>query len=198
MRLCLTYGSFSFPFIILKNFSAFPVKACNQWQQGKHYLFRQDDVYGNGSPVAPVGLSSALGQGLAAVAELRLRVPPVLSCDSVVMSIRRIMHWARRIEQEIDRVFQHITGAQQLKGVSKCVSVCLYSTQVLLITVCCVNSICSGSVAGCKTSHPPRLGVRMQRQTVPVFFNFSHTRVEPRTGNTMFPLSPPQTLLKLE
>uniref|UniRef100_A0AAQ4QBD4 VWFA domain-containing protein n=1 Tax=Gasterosteus aculeatus aculeatus TaxID=481459 RepID=A0AAQ4QBD4_GASAC len=27
-----------------------------------------------------------------------------------------IMHWARRIEQEIDRVFQHITGAQQLKG----------------------------------------------------------------------------------
>lgn len=32
--------------------------------------------------------------------------------------LRRIMHWARRIEQEIDRVFQHITGAQQLKGVS--------------------------------------------------------------------------------
>ncbi|TMS19076.1 Voltage-dependent calcium channel subunit alpha-2/delta-2 [Larimichthys crocea] len=28
-----------------------------------------------------------------------------------------IMHWARRIEQEIDRVFQHITGAQQLKGI---------------------------------------------------------------------------------
>ena len=27
------------------------------------------------------------------------------------------MHWGRRIEQEIDRVFQHITGAQQLKGV---------------------------------------------------------------------------------
>uniref|UniRef100_A0A3Q3XI14 VWFA domain-containing protein n=1 Tax=Mola mola TaxID=94237 RepID=A0A3Q3XI14_MOLML len=27
------------------------------------------------------------------------------------------MHWARRIEQEIDRVFQHITGAQQLKGI---------------------------------------------------------------------------------
>lgn len=32
--------------------------------------------------------------------------------------LHRIMHWARRIEQEIDRVFQHITGAQQLKGVS--------------------------------------------------------------------------------
>uniref|UniRef100_A0A3P9IKJ1 Calcium channel, voltage-dependent, alpha 2/delta subunit 2b n=1 Tax=Oryzias latipes TaxID=8090 RepID=A0A3P9IKJ1_ORYLA len=29
----------------------------------------------------------------------------------------RIMHWARRIEQEIDRVFQHITGVQQLKGI---------------------------------------------------------------------------------
>ncbi|CAG06904.1 unnamed protein product, partial [Tetraodon nigroviridis] len=29
----------------------------------------------------------------------------------------RIMHWARRIGQEIDRVFQHITGAQQLKGI---------------------------------------------------------------------------------
>uniref|UniRef100_A0A3Q1I058 VWFA domain-containing protein n=1 Tax=Anabas testudineus TaxID=64144 RepID=A0A3Q1I058_ANATE len=28
-----------------------------------------------------------------------------------------IMHWARRIEQEIDRVFQQITGAQQLKGI---------------------------------------------------------------------------------
>ncbi|RXN13018.1 voltage-dependent calcium channel subunit alpha-2 delta-2-like protein [Labeo rohita] len=28
----------------------------------------------------------------------------------------RIMHWARRIEQEIDRVLQHISGAQQLKG----------------------------------------------------------------------------------
>ncbi|XP_034022354.1 voltage-dependent calcium channel subunit alpha-2/delta-2-like isoform X3 [Thalassophryne amazonica] len=28
-----------------------------------------------------------------------------------------IMHWARRIEQEIDRVFHHITGAQQLKGI---------------------------------------------------------------------------------
>uniref|UniRef100_A0A8C7XM32 Calcium channel, voltage-dependent, alpha 2/delta subunit 2b n=1 Tax=Oryzias sinensis TaxID=183150 RepID=A0A8C7XM32_9TELE len=27
------------------------------------------------------------------------------------------MHWARRIEQEIDRVFQHITGVQQLKGI---------------------------------------------------------------------------------
>ncbi|RXN32930.1 voltage-dependent calcium channel subunit alpha-2 delta-2-like protein [Labeo rohita] len=27
-----------------------------------------------------------------------------------------IMHWARRIEQEIDRVLQHISGAQQLKG----------------------------------------------------------------------------------
>uniref|UniRef100_A0A3P9IKW8 Calcium channel, voltage-dependent, alpha 2/delta subunit 2b n=1 Tax=Oryzias latipes TaxID=8090 RepID=A0A3P9IKW8_ORYLA len=26
-------------------------------------------------------------------------------------------HWARRIEQEIDRVFQHITGVQQLKGI---------------------------------------------------------------------------------
>uniref|UniRef100_A0A3Q2XMX0 Calcium voltage-gated channel auxiliary subunit alpha2delta 2 n=1 Tax=Hippocampus comes TaxID=109280 RepID=A0A3Q2XMX0_HIPCM len=33
------------------------------------------------------------------------------------MFICRIMHWARRIEQEIDRVFQHISGAQQLKGI---------------------------------------------------------------------------------
>ncbi|CAL8276909.1 unnamed protein product [Boreogadus saida] len=31
--------------------------------------------------------------------------------------MHRIMHWGRRIEQEIDRVFQHITGAQQLKGI---------------------------------------------------------------------------------
>ncbi|XP_007234505.3 voltage-dependent calcium channel subunit alpha-2/delta-2 isoform X1 [Astyanax mexicanus] len=28
-----------------------------------------------------------------------------------------IMHWARRIEQEIDRVLQHISGAQQLKAI---------------------------------------------------------------------------------
>uniref|UniRef100_A0AAX7V4N0 VWFA domain-containing protein n=1 Tax=Astatotilapia calliptera TaxID=8154 RepID=A0AAX7V4N0_ASTCA len=40
---------------------------------------------------------------------LSLLQPPVF--------IHRMMHWARRIEQEIDRVFQHITGAQQLKGI---------------------------------------------------------------------------------
>ncbi|KAA0711757.1 Voltage-dependent calcium channel subunit alpha-2/delta-2 [Triplophysa tibetana] len=28
-----------------------------------------------------------------------------------------MMHWARRIEQEIDRVLQHVSGAQQLKGI---------------------------------------------------------------------------------
>ena len=44
----------------------------------------------------------------------------VTVCD--VTSLRRVMHWARRIEQEIDRVFQHITGAQQLKGVSVYIS----------------------------------------------------------------------------
>uniref|UniRef100_A0A3B4H0Z1 Voltage-dependent calcium channel subunit alpha-2/delta-2-like n=1 Tax=Pundamilia nyererei TaxID=303518 RepID=A0A3B4H0Z1_9CICH len=39
-------------------------------------------------------------------------------CDSQPpVFIHRMMHWARRIEQEIDRVFQHITGAQQLKGI---------------------------------------------------------------------------------
>ncbi|KAK3536794.1 hypothetical protein QTP86_025107 [Hemibagrus guttatus] len=27
-----------------------------------------------------------------------------------------IMHWARQIEQEIDRVLQQISGVQQLKG----------------------------------------------------------------------------------
>lgn len=47
--------------------------------------------------------------------------PPAarLCCDSAVVCVRRIMHWARRIEQEVDRVFQHITGAQQLRGVSE-------------------------------------------------------------------------------
>ncbi len=55
-------------------------------------------------------------------------------CDSQpVMSIHRIMHWARRIEQEIDRVFQHITGAQQLKGVSVLLS--FYSIQISLMVV---------------------------------------------------------------
>lgn len=47
-----------------------------------------------------------------------------------VMCLHRIMHWARRIEQEIDRVFQHITGAQQLKGVST--SLC--STEISLMS----------------------------------------------------------------
>lgn len=46
------------------------------------------------------------------------------------LCLRRIMHWARRIEQEIDRVFQHITGAQQLKGVS--VSLCF--EEILLMS----------------------------------------------------------------
>lgn len=54
-------------------------------------------------------------------------------CDSQPpVFIHRMMHWARRIEQEIDRVFQHITGAQQLKGVSVCFS---HSSQ------CWINSI---------------------------------------------------------
>lgn len=60
-------------------------------------------------------------------------VPHVFVLWQPVMSIHRIMHWARRIEQEIDRVFQHITGAQQLKGVSVWLS--FYSIQVLLIAV---------------------------------------------------------------
>ena len=41
-------------------------------------------------------------------------VVPVLT---VYLFVHSIMHWGRRIEQEIDKVFQHITGAQQLKGV---------------------------------------------------------------------------------
>uniref|UniRef100_A0A3Q3Q496 VWFA domain-containing protein n=1 Tax=Monopterus albus TaxID=43700 RepID=A0A3Q3Q496_MONAL len=42
----------------------------------------------------------------------------IVFCDNQpVMFTHRIMHWARRIEQEIDRVFQQITGAQQLKGI---------------------------------------------------------------------------------
>jgi len=48
------------------------------------------------------------------------------------------MHWARRIEQEIDRVLQHISGAQQLKGVRMCVCVCGFSgisVKRVLITV---------------------------------------------------------------
>lgn len=59
--------------------------------------------------------------------------PHVFVLWQPAMSIHRIMHWARRIEQEIDRVFQHITGAQQLKGVSVWLS--FYSIQVLLIAV---------------------------------------------------------------
>lgn len=121
-----------------------------------------------------------------------------LCCDSVVMSIRRIMHWARRIEQEIDRVFQHITGAQQLKGVS--VRLSFYSTRVLLTTVCCVNSMSSASVAVCtmqnKSSAPSECShVAANNYS---HFYFSHTGVEPRTRDTMFLLSPPQTDIKLQ
>lgn len=60
-------------------------------------------------------------------------VPHVFVLWQPAMSIHRIMHWARRIEQEIDRVFQHITGAQQLKGVSVWLS--FYTAQVLPIAV---------------------------------------------------------------
>lgn len=48
-------------------------------------------------------------------------------CVTVLLCVLcRIMHWARRIEQEIDRVLQHISGAQQLKGVRLCVCVWLF------------------------------------------------------------------------
>ncbi len=58
-------------------------------------------------------------------------------CVTVLLCVLcRIMHWARRIEQEIDRVLQHISGAQQLKGVRLCV--CGFSSisvKRVLITV---------------------------------------------------------------
>lgn len=98
-----------------------------------------------------------------------------LCCDSVVMSIRRIMHWARRIEQEIDRVFQHITGAQQLKGVSVCLS--FYSTRVLLTIVCCVNSMSSASVAVCtmqNESSAPSECSHVAANNYSTFLLFSH------------------------
>lgn len=61
----------------------------------------------------------------------------VLCCVSQpVLFIHRIMHWARRIEQEIDRVFQHITGAQQLKGVSVWFVVLLILVQHVLNKKC--------------------------------------------------------------
>lgn len=120
-----------------------------------------------------------------------------LCCDSVVMSIRRIMHWARRIEQEIDRVFQHITGAQQLKGVS--VRLSFYSTRVLLTTVCCVNSMSSASVAVCTMQNKSSAPSECSHVAANSYshFCFSHAGVEPRTRNTMFLLSPPQTDIKL-
>lgn len=53
--------------------------------------------------------------GLGLVFERMFVVGTVISLQ---FRSHRIKHWATRIEQEIDRVFQQITGAQQLKGVS--------------------------------------------------------------------------------
>lgn len=96
----------------------------------------------------------------------------VTACD--VMCIHRIMHWARRIEQEIDRVFQHITGAQQLKGVS--VQLSFYSIQVLLIIVLHkLNKKCS---TVCKTAvNPLSLRAKQEHETRNNYSLLSETSV---------------------
>lgn len=76
------------------------------------------------------------------------------SFSCFVMFLHRIMHWARRIEQEIDTVFQHITGVQQLKGVSVW-SVLLLIAALLQLNIesmeqrgqCAANSISSTTAA---------------------------------------------------
>lgn len=184
MRLCLTYGSTSFPFIIQK-MTFFSVKACNQRQQDKYYTFRQDDVYDNG---AESRCSSSDTRGLLSrLTEVSRRGQSAalcavcLCCDSAVMSVRRIMHWARRIEQEIDRVFQHITGAQQLKGVSVCLS--FYSARVLLTTARCVNSVSeciSGGVRDAK--QVARVCSRVTAHNYSHFFFFFFTLLTPESS----------------
>ncbi|CAL8257117.1 unnamed protein product [Arctogadus glacialis] len=72
--------------------------------------------------------------------------------------MHRIMHWGRRIEQEIDRVFQHITGAQQLKGTEDqgLAAQCLRCSTLTCITVIAKQPSSnpndrqpSGSIASC-------------------------------------------------
>ncbi len=67
-------------------------------------------------------------------------------CVMVLLCVLcRIMHWARRIEQEIDRVLQHISGAQQLKGVRLCVCVAFPVS---------LSNVCSLRGSGLHVKHP--------------------------------------------
>lgn len=81
--------------------------------------------------------------------------------------LRRIMHWARRIEQEIDRVFQHITGAQQLKGVSA--SLCFLEISLMSAPDQPIKTRTGHKASG--TSAKPRsrraqIGARCEKQLV--------------------------------
>lgn len=83
------------------------------------------------------------------------------------MCLRRIMHWARRIEQEIDRVFQHITGAQQLKGVSA--SLCFLEIALMSAPDQPIKTRSGHEASG--TSAKPRsrraqIGARCEKQLV--------------------------------
>lgn len=98
------------------------------------------------------------------------------------MCLRRIMHWARRIEQEIDRVFQHISGAQQLKGVSA--SLCILEISVMSAPHQPIKTRTGRKASG--TSATPRnrraqIGARCEKQLV-----YFRTSCLPLTQSQLF------------
>lgn len=98
------------------------------------------------------------------------------------MCLRRIMHWARRIEQEIDRVFQHITGAQQLKGVSA--SLCFLEISLMSAPDQPIKTRTGHKASGTSAkpwSQRAQIGARCEKQLV-----YFRTSCQPLTQSQLF------------
>lgn len=98
------------------------------------------------------------------------------------MCLRRIMHWARRIEQEIDRVFQHITGAQQLKGVSA--SLCFLEIALMSAPDQPIKTRSGHEASGTSAKPRSRRDRCTLRETISVFQN---QLTDSNTITTVFP-----------
>lgn len=98
------------------------------------------------------------------------------------LCLRRIMHWARRIEQEIDRVFQHITGAQQLKGVSA--SLCFEEILLMSALDQPIKTHTASRTSAKPWSGGAQIGARYEKQ-----FVYFRTSWQPITQSKLFFLS---------
>lgn len=71
------------------------------------------------APIQAVGESS--GQGLFQTHRVTRAVRVLAWSDAgstCLILFSRMMHWAGRIEKELDKVLQHVTGTQQMRSVS--------------------------------------------------------------------------------